>query len=118
VTDRRESNVAKNILASLYEKKLARIGKMLTREQGEYRTILEQSGFKVNRRQYPHRFEAADNLVAEKGNVVLEVSQLLRGGNAFSVFVKRGDRKKTVRLFTGRLKEAIAFADAAQHLAR
>ena len=109
--------MAKSILASLYEKKLAIIGKMLTREQGEYRTVLEESGFKVNRRQYPLRFEAADNLVAEKGNVVLEVSQLLRGGSTFSVSVKRGDRKKTVRLLTGRLKEAIAFADAAQHLA-
>lgn len=109
--------MAKNILASLYEKKLARIGKTLTREQGEYLAILEESGFKVNRRQYPQRFEAADNLVAEKGNVVLEVSQLMRGGSAFSVFVKRGNCKKTVRLSTGRLKEAIAFADAAQHLA-
>lgn len=110
--------MAKNILTSLYEKRLDRIGKMLIREQGEYRTVLENSGFRVNCRQYPNRFEAAENLVAEKGDVVLEVSQLLRGGSNFSVFVKRGDRKRTVRLFTGRLNEAIAFADAAQHLAR
>ena len=108
----------KNMLGSLYEKKLAAIGSVRTREQGRYRTVLEESGFKVSRRHSPHRFEAADSLVAEKGNVILEVVQLLRGGSAFSVIVKRGERRKRVSLFTGRLEEAIAYADAAQYLAR
>ncbi len=110
--------MTKNILASLYENKLANIGEKRAREQGEYRAILEHSGFTVNRRLYPNSFEAADKLIAEKGNVVLEVSQLLRGGSKFAVIVKKGNRKKTVRLFTGRLNEAIAFADAARHLAQ
>ncbi len=106
-----------NILAKLYERKLARIGKRLSSDRREYRTALEKAGFTVGSGRYPARFEAAESLVARKGDVVLEVSQLLRGGSAFSVSLNGESRRKTVRLFTGRLDEAIAFADAAQYLA-
>lgn len=106
-----------NILAKLYERKLARIGKRLNIDRREYRTVLERAGFTVRSGRAAARFEAAENLVARKGDVVLEVSQLLRGGNAFSVSLKGVSRRRTVRLLTGRLDEAIAFANASQYLA-
>ncbi|SMC80419.1 hypothetical protein [Sporomusa malonica] len=111
------SNV-KNSLASLYEKKLTSILETINSECNDYRSVLENSGFTVTCDEHPAKYEAAQNLMAAKGNVVLEVSQLLRGGKTFSVIVKDGDHERTMRLFTGRLDEAIAFADAAQYLVK
>lgn len=105
-------------LASLYETKLTRIRETLRREQGENRRILENAGFTVEYEDQPARPEAAQNLIAAKGGVVLRVSQLLRGGKTFAVTVKDGGREKTMRLLTDKLVEAIAFADAARYLAK
>lgn len=108
------SNV--NNLASLYEIKLTSIFETVNKECNEYRSVLENSGFTVSFDEHPAKYEAAQNLIATKGNIVLEVSQLLRGGKTFSVIVKDGDRTRTMRLFTDRIDEAIAFADTAQYL--
>ena len=108
----------KNSLASLDNVKFAGILEAINTEGNDYQSVLEDSGFTVTRDKYPARHEAAQNLIAEKGNVILEVSQLLEGGKTFSVIVREGDREKTVRLFTDRLDEAIAFADAAQYLVK
>jgi hypothetical protein len=106
-----------DFLAKIYERKLAGIWKILSSERREYCTVLERAGFTVESGRSPGGFAAAGNLVARKGDVVLEVSQPLRGRSAFSVSLKGGTSRRTVRLSTNRLDEAIAFADTAQYLA-
>jgi len=89
-------NGAKISLAALYETKIAGTSENIRRDRREYRRILEKSGFTVRQDERPARLEAAQNLIAEKGGVVLEVSQLLRGGKTFSVTASDGSRIRIV----------------------
>lgn len=103
----------KNILASLYGNKFSGSLETLKREWQEFRNVLEDAGFAVAR-----DGQGAQKLSAAKGNVILEVSELPWGGKTFSIIVNGRNRIRVNHLFTGRLSEAIAFADAAQFLAK
>ena len=108
----------KSGLASLYDTKINKIFETVKTERDDLQKALENAGFTVTRDDHPLKYEATHSLIANKGNVTLEVSQLLRGGKTFSVIIKDGNGEKSLRLFTDKLEEAMAHAEAAQYLVK
>lgn len=61
-----------------------------------YQRSLEELGFTTDCQGILANFEAAQELIAEKGNVILRIIRFLTGGEEFLVTVKSGNYKKNV----------------------